>query len=267
MRELWKLQRHRPRSTSVAAPIRLAFAPTAVGAVILIAALSACSPTTGPTSPPSTSSNPSSSVTGTPDAGDVRGRLAAGLRDSSPANASLVENPKSSVTPVPATWLPGWQILDVVNLTPPHPRRVHAALSDDGPALVLSGQPDSFSTVLAESGVSVDSAAVATDVAEVFLDSTHDFVTLSYRVGEVGDIRWRPKLTAEQERVRDQVISAYGDEVAPAEGTPASGGWMVTAWTVTGTDLVRHQIGIGADGTIADKTETVVSDLPVPASS
>ena len=264
MRELWKLHRRRPRSTSVSAPIRLASAPTALGAVILIAALAACSPAQGPTSPPST--DPSSSVSSTPDAADVRGRLAAGLRDTSPATASLVENAKTTLTPVPATWLPGWQILDVVNLTPPHPRRVYAALSDDGRALVLTGQPDTFSTMLTDAGVSVDSATVATDVAELFLDATRDFVTLSYRVDGVDDIRWRPKLSAEQEKARDQVVSTYGDEVAPAKAGQAGSGWTVTVWSVTGTDLVRHQVGVGADGTTVDKTEVVASDLPVPAS-
>ncbi|HEY5786036.1 MAG TPA: hypothetical protein VIT65_14795 [Microlunatus sp.] len=243
-------------------PIRLASAPTALGAVILIAALAACSPAQGPTSPPT----PGSSVSSTPDAGDVRGRLAAGLRDTSPANASLVENAKTTLTPVPATWLPGWQILDVVNLTPPHPRRLYAGLSDDGRALVLTGQPDNFSTMLTEAGVSVVSATVATDVAGVFLDATRDFVTLSYRVDGVDDIRWRPKLTAEQEKARDQVVSTYGDEVSPAKAVQAASGWTVTTWSVTGTDLVRHQVSLGADGTVGDKTEVVASDLPVPAS-
>ena len=52
------------------------------------------------------------------------------------------------MTPVEASWLPGWQIFDVQNQTPPHPRRVFAALSDAGEALVLTGQPDAFSTML-----------------------------------------------------------------------------------------------------------------------
>ena len=58
-----------------------------------------------------------------PPPGDLRVQLAAALRDSSPANASLVEDQRTNLTKVPADWLPGWQIIDVQNSAPPHPRR------------------------------------------------------------------------------------------------------------------------------------------------
>jgi hypothetical protein len=275
MRELWKLHRYGWRCTGVPvpvrlapirlAPIRLAAVPAALGTAVLIAALSGCTPQ-GPSSPPSSSTSPSSSMTSAPDPGDVRGRLAAGLRDTSPANARLVSDAKTKLAPVSASWLTRWRIFDVTNQTPPHPRRIYAALSDDGRAVVLSGQPAAFSTMLTDAGVSVASAAVASEVAAVFLDSTRDFVAYAYRIDGVDDIRWRPTLTAEQQRARDGIVSAYGDRVAPAEVKQASSGWTVSVWTVSDTDLVRHEVSIGADGSVTDKTETVASDLPVPAS-
>lgn len=205
-------------------------------------------------------------MTSSPDASDTRGRLAAGLQSSSPANARLVSDAKTTLTPVEAAWLPGWQIFDVQNQTPPHPRRVFATLSDGGEAVVLSGQPDAFSALVTKAGVQVGSAEVAAQVATVFLDSTRTYATLSYRVDDVNDIRWLPTLTADQQKARDAVISSYGDRIGPAKATQSSAGWTVETWMISGADLVRHETTIDTDGTVTDKTETVATDLPVPAS-
>ncbi len=265
MRELWNFRTDPARCTDVSSPFRRARALTALAAVTALLALPACTPEQSPpTSPPS--QTPSSSVTSTPDASDTRGRLAAGLQGGSPVNARLVSDPKTTLTPVEASWLPGWQIFDVQNLTPPHPRRIFAALSDTGEAVVLTGQPDAFSTMLKQAGVSVSSADVAEQVAAVFLDSTQTFATLSYRIDDADDIRWLPTLTAEQQKARDAVISTYGDQIGPAKAEQSSSGWTVEVWMITGSDLVRHETTIGTDGTVTDKTETVATDLPVPAS-
>ena len=205
-------------------------------------------------------------MTSSPDASDARGRLADGLEGSSPVPARLVSDPKTTLTPVEASWLPGWQIFDVQNQTPPHPRRVFVALSDEGEALVLTGQPDALSTMLKQADVSVSSADLAAQVAAVFLDSTRTFTTLAYRIDDADDIRWLPTLTAEQQKARDAVISTYGDRIGPAKAEQSSSGWTVEAWMINGADLVRHETTIGTDGTVTDKTETVATDLPVPAS-
>ena len=55
--------------------------------------------------------------------GDLRVQLADALHTSSPASASLVEDQRTNLTKVPADGLPGWQIIDVQNSAPPHPRR------------------------------------------------------------------------------------------------------------------------------------------------
>lgn len=265
MREPWNFHTDRPRWTDVSSPFRRARAMTALVAVTALVALPACTPEQRPpTSPPS--STPGTSVTGSPDASDTRGRLAAGLQGSSPANARLVSDAKTTLTPVEASWLPGWQIFDVQNQTPPHPRRVFVALSDTGEAVVLTGQPDAFSAMLKQAGVALSSADVAAQVAAVFHDSTRTYTTLAYRIDEADDIRWLPTLTAEQQKARDAVVSTYGDRIAPPKAEQSASGWTVEVWTISGADLVRHETTIGTDGTVTDETETVASDLPVPAS-
>lgn len=264
MRTTWNQPIERRRCSHMPTSIRFVRSTTALAAVVSLFALPGCSPAQSPTSPPSTT--PSSSVASTPDPSDLRGRLAAGLQGTSPVNARLVSEPKTTLEPVDTAWLTGWQVLDVQNQTPPHPRRIYAALSDSGDAVVLTGQPAEFSSMLQQVGVSVGSAAVAEDVAAVFLDATRTFATYSYRIDGVDDIKWRPQLTADQQSARDQVVSAYGKQIASATAEQSSSGWMVIVWTVSGTDLVRHQVTIGSDGTVADQTETVASDLPVPIS-
>ncbi len=264
MRDLWNFSPDRPRCTSVSSPSRRAQGVTALVAVTLLLALPACTPDQAPTSPPS--STPSPSVSSSPDASDVRGRLAAGLQGSSPVTARLISDAKTTLTPVRASWLTGWQIFDAVNQTPPHPRRVFVGLADGGEAVILTGQPDAFSTMLRQAGVQVDSAAVAGQVAIVFLDSTKTFTTLVYRVESADDIGWRPTLTAAEQEKRDAVLAEVGDRISPAEAEKSGTGWTVQSWTVTGTDLVRHETTIGADGAVTDRTEIVASDLPVPAS-
>lgn len=265
MREPWNFPYDRPRCTDVSSPLRRARGLTALAAVTALFALPACTPEqTPPTSPPS--STPGSSVTSSPDASDTRGRLATGLQGSSPANARLVSDAKTTLTPVEASWLTGWQIFDVQNQTPPHPRRVFAALSETGEAVVLTGQPDAFSAMVTKAGVEVSSADVAAQVATVFLDSTRTFTTLAYRIDTAEDIRWRPSLTAEEQRTRDSIVSSYGDRIAPAKAEQSPAGWTTESWMISGADLVRHETTIASDGTVTDKTETVASDLPVPAS-
>ncbi|HEU4546889.1 MAG TPA: hypothetical protein VFR88_11410, partial [Microlunatus sp.] len=80
------------------------------------------------------------------------------------------------------------------------------------------------------------------------------------------DIRWLPTLTADQQEARDAVISSYGDRIGPAKATQSSAGWTVETWMISGADLVRHETTIDTGGTVTDKTETVATDLPVPAS-
>lgn len=264
MREPWNFHPDRPRCTGVSTPLRRARAVTALAAITALLALPGCTPDQTPTSPPSTT--PSSSVSSSPDAADTRGRLAAGLQSVSPTTARLVSDPKTTLTPVAADWLSGWQIIDVVNQTPPHPRRVVAALSQAGDAVVLTGQPDAFSTMLQQAAVSVSSAGVAAQVATVYLDSTRTFTTLAYRVDSVEDIMWRPGLSATEQKTRDSIVSTYDGKIAPAKAEQSSSGWTVESWMVSGFDLVRHQTTITTDGAVTDKTETVVSDLPVPAS-
>ena len=198
---------------------------------------------------------------------DLRGRLVAGLQGTSPANARLVEDAKTTLTPVEADWLPGWQILDVQNQTPPRPKRFFVALSDTGRAEVLSGRPDAMSAVLTDAGVKIDSADRAAEVAGTFLDVTRDFKVFSYRVDGVDDIKWMPRPSAAEQSRRDALVEDYRGRIEPPQVAESGDGWQVTVWMVQGRDLMTHDLGLASGVAVTDKAETVEKEIPVPYSA
>jgi hypothetical protein len=225
-------------------------------ALLVVVALTACSPA---------GSEPETSGTSTPT--DVRARLVAGLQGTSPTKARLVEQGETSLTPVAAAWLPGWQILDVQNNTAPHPQRFFVALPDSGRAEVLSEQPNTFSTVLVDAGVRIDSADLAAEVGGVFLDVTRDFRSYAYRINRIDDIAWVPRPSAAEQAARNKLIETYGSEIEPPHAVESDEGWLVTVWMVQGRDLVIHDLGIASATPITDQVQTVEEDIPVPFSA
>ena len=197
----------------------------------------------------------------------LRDRLVAGLQITSPSNARLVENPQTRLTPVTAEWLSGWQILDVLNSTGPHPQRFFVALSDSGRAEVLTGRPDAFSTLLTAAGVRIDSTEVAGDVGEVFLDVTRDFRVYAYRVDSVDDIEWIPRPSAAEQAARDQLLTTYRGKIQPTQVAGSGDGWQVSIWMVQGRDLMTHELGIASGTPIADQAKMIEKDIPVPYSA
>jgi hypothetical protein len=233
-------------------------------ALLVTATLTGCGPGgPGPEAPPPTTTGPRVTSSAT----DLRGRLAAALRGTSPAYARLVENPQTTLTPVAAAWLPGWQILDVVDPTPPHPRRFFVALSGAGRAEVLSGEPAAFSTMLAEAEVAVDSSERAAAVAATFLDVTRDFAVFAYRIDGVDDIEWLPQPSAAEQARRDALRQDYRSRVQPPRVAESDDGWQVTVWMVQGRDLVIHELSVATGTAVTDRTATLEQDIPVPYSA
>ena len=265
MRKTWNRTDTQHRRTSmIGQHSRRARALFAGAALLLTTALTACGPG-GPEPETTPSATAGPSVTSSPS--DLRARLVAGLQSTSPANARLVENAQTTLTPVTADWLSGWQILDVQNQTPPRPKRAFVALSDAGRAEVLSGRPDAFSAVLTEAGVQIDSAERAADVAGTFLDTTRDFKVFAYRVDGVDDITWMPRPSADEQARRDGLVQEYRGKVEPPQVAESGDGWQVIVWMVQGRDLVTHDLGLASGAAVTDQAETVESDIPVPYSA
>jgi hypothetical protein len=237
-------------------------------AMVLIAAVAGCarSESESPSRPtmPTSSSTPNPPQSSLSPKARLRERLIAGLRVSDSPRARLVD--KAELTVVPTDWLTGWQIVDVLNSTLAHPQRFYLALSADGSVVNLTGQPESFNRVISDARPRVVSAAVATDLAATFLDSTRDFVKYSYRIDGVDDIKWLPQLDGEAKQVRSRVEQAYGSKVTRPRADQVEGAWRFTIWMVNGNRLVRHDLQVAGGGVLSDTPQTVFEGLPVPDS-
>ena len=196
----------------------------------------------------------------------MRTRLARALEADSPDTARLIMDGQTTLNDVPLDGLTGWTLVDVQNRKPPHPRRIAVALSDAGAATVLSGDPEAFNTVVGGS-VGTLTAARATKIAQVFFDLTRDFTVWSYRVESTDDIQWLPKPKADQAKRRDALITEFGDRIKPPAAEAEGQGWSLTLWSVSGNQLVQHDLVIAADGTVNTTSVVAAENVPVPASA
>jgi len=206
-----------------------------------------------PTSPTTT--------TTTTQGGDMRSALAAGLRDTSPVLSALVAKPTTTLAEAPLPGASGWKVVDITSPVPPHPQRAFVGLHESGRTVLLSGRPDGFASVT--QGLEVADAGDAVTLATTYIDATRSMSTLGYRVEKPADVRWRPTLDAEQAKVRDAFLAEQGEQLAAPRAKAVDGGWTVTVWTITGSQLVRHDLTVRADGTVTDVTAVAADKLPV----
>lgn len=248
------------------------------GVLVMTLAATACGPSV-PTDPPGEPAGPPTAATtpGTPSTPSstprsstdpeaaLRTRLADALRSEDPVSAGVVADATTQLAVVDAPWLPDWQVVDVQVRRMPHPQRFSVGLSAAGQARYLTGKPANFSAMVQAARIRVTSET-AVALTRTFLDATRTFTRWSYRVDSVGDIEWRPGLTAAEQQQRDAVEKTYAHRVSALRATPAGDGWTLTAWMVDGNTLVRHDLSITADGATTDVPTVVARDLPVPDS-
>jgi len=211
---------------------------------------------------------PSSTPTGITQTGaDVRERLAAGLAAVG-SDAEMVRDMRTTLTPVEATWLHGWQVFDLQLSTEYRSSRFYAALSDDGRTLDLYESPESFAEMTRSAKVAVNDASLAVDVGNLYLDVTRDFRKWSYRIDSLSDVQWRPDIDSDLDlqQQRADLEARYADVVQPPTARASETGWSVTVWMVYDRSLVRHSLEIAVDGAVQDRPEVVETDMPVPYS-
>lgn len=192
---------------------------------------------------------------------DMKDQMATTLEGTSPTIADALRADTTQVTPVDAAALSGWRVVDVLPRGGAHPQRWFMGVKDEGrEVVVLSGFPQRWAQVA--DGARVTSADQAEELAGVYADATRDMRTGYARIDSVDDIRFVPSPSqAESDRI--EALRRKHTEIAAASAT-GDGPWTVRLWSVTDGDLVRHDLEVATDGTIADTTQVVEADLPVP---
>ncbi|RAY14437.1 hypothetical protein DPM19_15890 [Actinomadura craniellae] len=194
----------------------------------------------------------------------TRDSLSAALnRAGRSAEAGLVKEDGTRLTTLPAPFLRTWRIIEVSNRQNAHPVLFYVG-AGAGQAYLLTGDPAAFGKVTTADGSRVADTATAERLARLYLETTRDTGRLTYVVGGVNEIRFRPGITGEDAERRNAVIARYRPTIAPPQARAADGGFTVTAYTVREQELRRHTLTVTAAGAVRDKAETLVDDLPVP---
>ncbi|MEO3822529.1 hypothetical protein [Actinomadura sp. B10D3] len=194
----------------------------------------------------------------------VRRAIAAALaQQGRKEEASIVTRGGSRLTPLPAPFLRSWRVYQVDYRQGAHPVRLHVA-SGGARALLLTGDPKAFTAMTEADGTAVADPAAATALARLYLETTRPPGKLTYIVGSVDEIRFRPNITGEAARRRDRVIARYRPDIAAPAAVARGKGFAVTAYVVRDRALERRELTVARDGKTREKVVTLVKDLPVP---
>ncbi|WP_030172659.1 hypothetical protein [Spirillospora albida] len=194
----------------------------------------------------------------------LRRTIAASLAQQGRAReASIVTRGGSRLTPLPAPFLRGWKVYQVDYRQGAHPIRLHVA-NGGAQALLLTGAPKAFGAMTAADGTEIRDASAAIGLARLFLESTRQPGRLTYVVGTVDEIKFRPNITGDDAARRDRVIAEYRPVVKAPAAAAKGNGFAVTAFVVRDRALERRELTVGPDGRIREKVVTLVPDLPVP---
>lgn len=155
--------------------------------------------------------------------------------------------------------------LYMVTVFAPHAPIVHyIAYAEDGPAFVLSEDPDAFAAMAAaDGGVEIGSASEAAAYAEVFLVVTRPLSRLSYLVEELADVSFRPGLEPGEAGARKSFEAKYRRVIKPPSGRKAGAGFAVTAYRVVEQSLERVTVQVTPSGALAFDAEVLEQDLPL----
>ncbi|TDB87483.1 hypothetical protein [Actinomadura sp. 7K534] len=188
------------------------------------------------------------------------GLLESGKRE----EARIVRLDGTRLIPVDAPVLRSWKIYRVDHRQGPHPALLHVALGH-GRVELLTGAPDAFGKVMAADGGTVEDTATAVALARVYVETTRPGGILTYVVGRVEDIRFRPGITGDDARHRDEIVAEYGPRIkAPVAVANGKKGFTATVFVVRDEALRRHDLKVSPKGAIEDEVKTLVPDLPVP---
>jgi hypothetical protein len=96
------------------------------------------------------------------------------------------------------------------------------------------------------------------------VETTRPAGRLTYVIGNVNEIKFRPGITGSAAQLRDEIVAKYRSMINPPTATATGDGFTVVAYVVQDRPLQRRDLTVGARGTVTDKSTTLVPDLPTP---
>lgn len=177
--------------------------------------------------------------------------------------ADIVTRGGTRLTTLRTPFLGAWRIVQVDYRQGAHPVMFHVAVGD-GRAHLLTGTPEAFGTATTAAGTRVTDAASAVQLGRTYLETTRPPGKLTYVLDSADGIKFRPGITGSAAQKRDQILARYRSVIAAPAVTAEGAGFTVVAYVVQDRALQRRELTIAEQGTVKDKTTTLVPDLPVP---
>ena len=177
---------------------------------------------------------------------------------------ALADRQTSSIERVECPALSRYRLYQLTVFAPHAPIVHYIAYAEDGPAFVLSEDPDAFAAMAAaDGGAEITSASGAAAYAGVFLTVTRPLSRLSYVVNAPGDVMFRPELDRQESAALRRFERRYGQVVAPPAAKETAGGFEVTAYRVIEQSLERVTVQVTPGGAVAMDAEVLEQDLPL----
>ena len=146
----------------------------------------------------------------------------------------------------------------------PHPSAsFHAGLAG-GRVFHLTGRPGAFEDMVRASGLQVTDEQTAVQVACAYVETTRTFYTFTGVLDAADDIDWDIRPGHEPDA---EVVARVRRFVRPPSAAAAGPGrYQVSLFVQHGTAAEHRVLSVTIDGTVTERTEDVISDLPVPLS-
>jgi hypothetical protein len=147
----------------------------------------------------------------------------------------------------------------------PHPNASFYAGLASGRVFYLTGQPGAFADMMRTSGLQVTDEQTAADVACAYTETTRTFYTFVGVLDSADDINWDTRPGHEP---APEVVARLRQFVQPPAATAAGQGRYQVSLSVQRGSAAEHRVlTVTADGAVTERTEDVISGLPVLISS
>jgi hypothetical protein len=159
--------------------------------------------------------------------------------------------------------LPGGAVASLFEVFPHAGASFYAGLAA-GRVFYLTGAPAAFAGMMRASGLQVTDERTAGAVARGYVETTRVMNTFSTVLDSADDISWdtRPGRVP----APDVVARLRAAVRPPAAVAAGPGRYEVTVFVLRGPDVERRVLTVTTDGAVSERTEDVITGLPVPAS-
>lgn len=139
----------------------------------------------------------------------------------------------------------------------------YAAVPRTGPAVMLTGHPETFGHLLEIDQPQIKIPEQAIALARLFFTCPRSMNKIFYFVDRLEDLLVLPHMSSEEADRLQAVRQKYAETVVPFRAEDDLGGYWVTGYAVTDRDLCQIGVGVGAKGAPEVHVDALEQNLPL----